>query len=196
MRKLLMLKISMFFISALLYMGCSVGPEDTTPGSCSLDCSKARIGGAEFVIKPFTGLAERSMVCKSSFPNGFTEPLSKPEVFKFTVERQIMKSTIIEGGKVKEEAQSTPVANISILPIISGALYAEATHVDNDVANNPTYSGIRTPKSEWCSDTCGTVSLEVWPLCVQKAENNVTVVVQSGSANSEPAIMSILNPEE
>lgn len=125
-----------------------------------------------------------------------TEPLSVPQMFKFTVQRSMIKSTVDSDGKVTKKEESTPVAAVSVLPIISGGLDKNSTHVDNDVENNPAYSGIRTPKSEWCSDSCGTVSLEIMPLCIQKTENSITIVLQSGSANSEPATLTVTNPSE
>jgi len=179
-----------------------VGPEKDTPGSCSLDCSKARIGGSEFLIKPFKGLATRDMVCKSLFAsNGVTEPLSKPLMFKFTVERPIILTRTGKDGKIIEEEKSTLVGNVSIFPIVEGALDVAATNLENGTISGgkvspPSVTGIVTPKSEWCSDTCGTVTLEAWPLCVREADNNITVVIQSGSGNSDAATVIITNPKE
>jgi hypothetical protein len=57
----------------------------------------------------------------------------------------------------------------------------------NDVVVDPyNHSGIVTPKSEWCSDACGIMTVDVWPVCVRGQSNSIAVSLRSGSVMSEP----------
>lgn len=107
------------------------------------------------------------------------------------------------GGTSTVETGWTPVPNISFDVVQSGGgLNPCGTDPENGVPNDacdteagglktgvefsqasvnpPDYGGIVTPKSEWCSDTCGIMTINVWPVCYRGSVNPIALQVRSG----------------
>jgi len=193
----LALRSAIVFLMALAAATCSKAPEDGLPGSCSIDCSKAVIGSSTYKIVRLS--ADQEIECTGGFASGIAaRALSGPVTVHFKVEEEV------NLGPGRTEKRSVPY--ISVDPVIEGMRYPQGTHPDNATVTTVSegvytvdpyrYAGVVTRKSEWCSDSCGVVTLEVYPVCVKGATNNVSVSVRSGAAMSEPATYKITNGDE
>jgi hypothetical protein len=157
--------------------GCGVRPEGRG-GQCELSCSKAVIGSNRLKIKPINDGAV-TVQCAGTFTD--TKPLDGPILVQFVA------YDVVGTDSRTGEPRMVPVSNISIEPLVTGLMDYEATNAELREGNSSSafrYSGIVTKSSEWCSDACGVVSLEVQPLCVSGATNEVSVQVHSGSLHS------------
>jgi hypothetical protein len=198
-------------LCVLFYLsGCAVSPEN--PGQCALNCSKSVILGSDptFQIKLI------SAVPKFTCATGLTQEVdfNGPVMAQFVV---LDRDAAPAGGDMVGAGtgyNGTPVPNISINPLVLGIVSIPRTHPENvqiyqagqtlpdgTVATGQTYYpyrylGISTPKSNWCSDSCGVVTMEFVPVCpVAGATNNVSMQVSSGSVTSEVANFEIYTPE-
>ena len=125
------------------------------------------------------------------------------------------------GGDDSEAASSVeagwiPVGNISFDVVTSGGtLNPCGTNSENGTVNDAcnaetgglaadrnfseasvtpyTYAGVVTPKSEWCSDSCGIMSVDIWPVCVKGGLNKVNLSVRSGGVFSNSVSIEITN---
>lgn len=166
-----MKKRGFIFGLMLLQVSCSVEPTD--PGLCELNCSKAYIGPIEAEIE--TVHVTQDVVCAAaSALTAFNDPI----LFQFRVSELVQ----LESGQ-----QRVPLRNVSIEPIVFGLRSEEPQHnpnveeIEAGVFSPARYKGIVTPSSNWCSDACGVVSLEIVPLCPAQGESNgVSVLVHSG----------------
>lgn len=171
-------------IAMILMGGCSFKPED--PGLCRLSCSNAIIASSspEYQIKLAT--AEPKIYCSQA-----DAALSGPVMMQFVVS---------EVQKEGEFESRRPVPAISFEPIIQGAVATNVYNDENvslDEDGNLTpyrYLGISTPKSNWCSDTCGVMTIEVVPVCPGIGiTSEVSVQMHSGALYSEPGVVSVEN---
>lgn len=205
-RSLLQLLVFSFLVSTLYF--CSAEPEADRPGSCKLDCGSAKIAGSEFKITPLTQVGD--VECGIVADGAYSE-VSKPVLTKFLVTAPRIKAVpkpIASSDDTGDdnvlptdfEDTEAPVGGVSFQPIVYGALSPGKTNAENAdvsagsgdvdpllnfVVTPAQFSGIVTPKSEWCSDTCGVMSLEIWPLCIGgDSSNNVRVFLMSGGASS------------
>lgn len=74
-------------------------------------------------------------------------------------------------------------AGIGFEPVLYGAMAVEKSndeYKDGAGASPFRFAGIVTPSSEWCSDSCGVISYEFWPTCINEGTNliNAGVAVQ------------------
>jgi len=160
---------------SLVLVECSTKP--ATEGQCSLDCSQAIIGSTEFKIKS-TGMTP-SFKCAA--PGDFGTPVT----LQFRVIREIKLS--------ESKTAERTVPYISVAPNVIGVMTNAGVPAENLEADSSgrAYNGIITPRSQWCSDSCGVITIAVKPVCLAKVDNPVSVQVQSGGLFSEIAKIDI-----
>jgi hypothetical protein len=164
-------------LAVFIVGGCGVKPEGRG-GQCELKCSKAVIGSNRLRIKPIND-GTVTVQCAGEFTE--TKPLDGPILVQFVAYDEVGKD--YRTG----EPRRVPVSNISIEPLVTGLMDGEATNAELREGSSSAayrYSGIVTSSDEWCSDACGVISLEVQPVCVSGATNEVSVQIHSGSLYS------------
>ena len=194
-----MYKILFMVLCGLLFNTCSVSPEEN-PGLCSLTCDSAKIVGNDPGYKITPKTEDITYLCSASSAG---QPLN-PTLLYFLVSKDISAeeqteteaedgTTTTTEGTVYE--QPSPYASIE--PIVNGLTSDE----ESDNPNSPTvdgvrvpirYKGIATPSSDWCSDSCGVVGLEVAFTCPSAGESQEnTVSIHSGALFSEPITITV-----
>ena len=121
-----------------------------------------------------------------------------------------------DAGSSTVESGWAPVGNVSFDVVTSGGtLNPCGTNAENGTVNSAcnsetgglasgsnfrdasvtphTHAGIVTPKSEWCSDSCGIMSIDIWPVCVRGGLNRVSLSVRSGGIFSNTVQIDISN---
>lgn len=175
-----MLRISRRLVYIFFILSsCSAESED--PGLCNISCSGSIIGPVEAEIE-LMGQSS-GVTCQASEAG---TALSSPLTFFF----RVVEKVDFEGVE-----QLLPKPSVSIDPIVNGLMSSEAIHNPNvvlDQASNAyspaRYQGIITPQSNWCSDSCGVVTMEVYPICPPAGETStVDVQIHTGSLFSESA---------
>lgn len=150
---------------------------------CALKCGGAIIGpnDPEFAIEPITAGAKLQCKKGSSDDAGTV-------VVRFRVVEKI------DNGEDESKWARRPVPSISIDPLVSGIL---GDHLPEG-SDEARYKGVTTPIENWCSDSCGVVSLDVVPKCIPDAgaQNKVTVQVSSGALFSEPVEILVETPAD
>ena len=154
MKRILLLVISICLST------CSTKPSD--PGLCPLSCGSAAIGPIEANMEL---MAQSSGVTCDASQAG--QPLSNPLTFYFRV------AETIESNGVES---ILPKPSVSIEPIVNGAMSGATADnpnvtIENGVYTPARYKGILTPKDNWCSDSCGVVTMEVVPICPPAGES-------------------------
>lgn len=199
-----MKRLLAILMAALSVTTCSVSPEET-PGLCSLSCGSAKITAADPNFKILSNTSDLSYTCSASQAN----QALNPSLIYFTIVQAI--SPLQNNGDnaggdgategSSGEAYNQPVPSASIEPIVNGLLSDE----ESDNVNSPLvdgvrvpirYQGISTPSSDWCSDSCGVVGVEVafrCPAVGESAEN--TVQIHSGALFSETVKISVSTQE-
>lgn len=172
-------------VIAVFWGGCSFKPED--PGLCRLTCQNSIIASAssEFEIKLATGSPK--IYCDAAGAD-----LAIPVMLQFVISEK----NNVSADKVEKR----PVPNISFDPLVAGAVAPDVYNNENvtkDAEGKLTpahYLGITTPKSNWCSDSCGVMTLEIVPVCPQPSiTSEISVQLHSGALYSDPAQISIQN---
>ena len=178
-----------------MFTTCSVSPEET-PGLCSLSCGSAKIGGSDPTMKIVANSpVTQSFTCNAGSAN---QPIN-PTLIYFTVAKSIeeVRNDGAADNPVEATTYNQPVPFVSIEPVVNGLLSDE----DSDNPNAPRvdgvrrpirYQGVATPASDWCSDSCGVVGVEVAFRCPGVGETQVnTVQVHSGALFSEPVSITV-----
>lgn len=152
------------FFCFLSLNGCSKKPDDA--GFCSLNCRNAIIGSSDAVFSISSLDPEQVIQCETE--GNFSRPVQA----KFAINENLGDDEVV---------LNRPVPYISIVPNVFGVL------ADIDDPNPELiYRGILTPKSNWCSDTCGVVTVEILPYCPKTGTSNKIVVsVHSGPLASK-----------
>lgn len=194
----------------LAALGCSAEPDEVQPGSCQLSCSQPRVAAGEFEIVPLVPEGEEaiSVVCEAPFVtnNAAILPVEGPVQVKYQVyellpsfgKRPIdpredpVESGGGAGGAEGEAAppqalmERVPRSGISFEPMTWGGLAVDKTnpeHQNGDgTVSSYKYRGVVTPRSEWCSDSCGVMTYEFWPVCVAGKENAISASISAGAA--------------
>jgi len=171
---------------------CSAQPEGGNGGACKLSCSGSRIGGAEFKIVALQQAI--TLACVGDFSTKSEVALGSPITVRYKIYQDVVPTfsspAAAAGGATTGPANTNPstipAAGIGFEPVIYGSMALDKTVADfkgSDGNVNPAkYGGIVTPPSEWCSDSCGVMTFEVWPNCV-KGGQKVTTSVLSGSVS-------------
>lgn len=168
------------FIALCFQAACSYQPDD--PGQCKLVCSNAVIAGND---EKGDGLQVMKILNKGALPATTCEAAAAGmAVGTYRSVFVVGEALLDQTGK---EVGFRPTPYISIEPLLVGG----RANVQNG-ETNPAYQGIMTPRSNWCSDSCGVVSLDTVPTCPPPGMNTeYSVKVHSGALFSEPANYSI-----
>ena len=97
------------------------------------------------------------------------------------------------GGGVGRPLQAeVPKAGIGFEPFVYGQVAVEKSvqgYNPTDKSVTPfKYAGVVTPSNEWCTDTCGVATVEVWPLCVRGASNSVKAGIFMEGVSNIPSV--------
>ncbi len=190
--------------TAAVLAGCSADPESDSLGSCSLSCSGARVGSADFTVRPLFQETSIDIACVADFVAAKSRlvPLNGPVLVKYQV---VSNTSIFTGGGIpgkgsgsgsgatltEAETREIPRSGIGFEPYVAGILDIGKTnpeHLNKNGTVTPfKFGGIVTPSTEWCSDSCGVITYEVWPDCVEGVTNKVVAGVIVGGAKPPPS---------
>ncbi len=163
-----------------LVLGCSYKPED--PGLCKLNCSSAIIGSNDVPLSLKLQSATNSVTCSAAAAG---QVISDPFFAQFLVAE-----AFDAGGDTPGQR---PVPFISVEPIVNGLRSDLPEHnVNVDINGNiftpARYKGIITPKDNWCSDTCGVVTIEIAAVCPPAGSSSeISIQMHSGALYSDIA---------
>ena len=175
---------------------CSAQPEGGTGGACKLSCSGSRIGGAEFKIVALQPAVTLS--CIGDFSAKSEVALGSPITVRYKIYQDVVSTfsspAAAAGGAASGPANTNPLtipaSGIGFEPVVYGSMALDKTVADfkgSDGNVNPAkYGGIVTPPSEWCSDSCGVMTFDVWPNCVKGGQNVTTSVLSGGVSKDVP----------
>jgi hypothetical protein len=97
------------------------------------------------------------------------------------------------GGEVGGALQAeVPKAGIGFEPFVYGQVAVEKSvqgYNPTDKSVTPfKYAGVVTPPTEWCTDTCGVATVEVWPLCIRGSSNSVKAGIFMEGVSKIPSV--------
>lgn len=151
-----------------LSMASCRGQEDENFGWCRLSCSSTTLAGSDFVLGAHKEPA--GYQCRSaSGPAGFMSA-----AWKISASDDVPRSAIAFNAELG-----------GVVP------YTEGDPAENSSA---WHQGIKTPQSEWCSDSCGIARVLFRAECIDETQTG-TIFIESGSVSSSFSI-SITAPEE
>ena len=173
----------LLFLSSLL-VSCAADPDSSLggyPGVCSLNCAGAKIASNDMRVRFL--VKDIKFTCGPPLTAGSLFPVSVP--IRFIVEKprgsSPAESLIRNSNKPStgDEAPDvwTPVGGISFYPLGYGE--GKPYSAKEQAAARGRWSGIITPSSNWCTDTCGVGSVEIVPACA-----NYTLGIFSGGATA------------
>jgi len=163
-----------------LALGCSYKPED--PGLCKLNCSSAIIGSNDVPLSLTLKSSTNAVTCSA---NAAGQVINDPFFAQFLVAE-----AFDVGGDVPGQR---PVPFISVEPIVNGLRSDLPEHnpnveINGDIFTPARYKGIITPKDNWCSDTCGVITVEVAAVCPPAgASSDISIQMHSGALYSDIA---------
>jgi hypothetical protein len=202
----------MSFGVAAQLSSCRGEVDKNEPGSCPLQCSDPVIAGANYRIRPMGTL--QSITCIGDFNGSVPLEGPQIFKFVVEAPRRVGAYNAGQGGAApaaepaglngpefgiaNTSLQETylPVNNVSVQPIVLGPVYGYGTNdenatVERDEASKQAtkvtpykFAGVVTPKSQWCSDSCGVITMEVHFQCLSGASADAAVAIQSGSVSS------------
>jgi hypothetical protein len=161
-------------------LGCSYKPED--PGLCKLNCSSAIIGSNDVPLSMKLQSATNSVTCSAAAAG---QVINDPFFAQFLVAE-----AFDAGGDTPGQR---PVPFISIEPIVNGLRSDLPEHnpnveINGNIFTPARYKGIITPKDNWCSDTCGVVTVEVAAVCPPPGSSSeISIQMHSGALYSDIA---------
>lgn len=189
-----MIRFFVTLILAISFTTCSVSPADT-PGLCTLSCESAKIVGNDPTYKIISNSNDLVYTCSANQAN----QALNPTLVYFTIVNTIDQVNI--DGTVGENPYNQPVPFGSIEPVVNGLMSDE----ESDNVNAPLidgvrvpirYQGVATPQSDWCSDSCGVVGVEVAFRCPAAGESSEnTLQIHSGALFSETVSISVTTDE-
>ncbi len=172
------MRVASLLLIGLMAAQCSY--ESAEPGLCKLNCSKSIITGSDSVFAIKKKSLDQTVTCAADAAG---QDLAEPFVAQFVIGEAF--PGLPKGTETPQEFR--PVPYISFEPIVNGlrsedpARSPNVTQVGN-VFTPARYKGIVTPKDNWCTDTCGVATVEVFGRCPgQGAESAVTIQIHSGS---------------
>ena len=187
-------------LASFIGLACSSATEVEQPGTCSLSCNVPKAGSVEMKIEPLLGTNEVALACSADFTNNKFVPVGGPIQVKYKIYQEVEGPQVDDANKGGDNqgAQNggrttVPVSGIGFEPVVYGSMAVEKTNEEHRPGggNEVTpfkYAGIVTPKAEWCSDSCGVITYEVWPNCAQGKSNKITAGVAAGAASIEETI--------
>lgn len=143
---------------------CAKKPDD--PGQCKLSCDQAIIASNDVAFAIRATATNLTLQCTT--PGNFNRPIDATFL-------------VSQDTGTPEAPRRTPVPFASVNPIVYGDLAPVGD--PNPEAN---YQGILTPKSDWCSDSCGVVTMQLLPVCPPTGVSaQVVVALGSGPLQSD-----------
>jgi hypothetical protein len=193
---------TVIFILALVG-SCSAETDPDQPGTCNLSCKSPKVGGVNYTIAP---LATAGIEYTCTGNKGEVREFGGPVQIRYRVYEErtpfppLKAQSVGEAGPADaqadpqagqggqgtapvEEAVQIPRGGIGFEPWIFGSASGNRTnpeHVDGQTITPYKFAGVVTPKEEWCSDSCGVMTYEVWPLCFVGYEVGLTAGIASG----------------
>ncbi len=184
------LRLGILIFGLMQLSSCSAKPENSPSGACTLSCGNARVAAAEFTVK-------RMNTSPIAIKCTVGQPLSAPLTIRYRVSQTTgdnFKGTVANananagaaGGQavptpVGGDVSDIPVASVGFDPVVYGDMAFSKTAGEfknsNNEVNPVRYAGVVTPPGEWCSDSCGVMTFEVWPNCLESAEVKAAVQV-------------------
>ncbi|MEZ4742696.1 MAG: hypothetical protein R3B45_09645 [Bdellovibrionota bacterium] len=190
-----------FFI--LLLFSCSAEVDEENPGICDIRCDGASLGSASDmrfrILSPIEDIA-----CIGNLAAGSIAEISTPVTIRMIAERprKLIYNSPFGDNASSDYSAWQSVGGISFQPVISGIMSPNRYNDENvtvaeDGAITPAeYVGITTPKSEWCTDTCGVATIQIWPACAGGgASIPVSIQLQSGSLSSDAMSFTVTHQE-
>lgn len=179
--------VALILLITKLTSSCSVKPEK--PGLCALKCGGAIIAPRDpgFSITPLS--QPGTLKCSAAGDFGVVQ-------VQFLIAEKTGDSAaapdptagVGAGLMLADTVRETTVPSISFEPVIYGAMSPNTKPEDNDETR---FQGVVTPAANWCSDSCGVMSLELVPTCVPDETNEVSIQAHSGALYSDPVKMSV-----
>lgn len=186
----------------LFLVSCAGRPSASMPGLCTLNCKQQAYVSPSDKILPLTkDSQEVDIACDGKFDAQGMLSMAGP----ITVQFKIVSPAESSSENEHPRSWEMPRAGATFEPSVSGSVDSEKTDVENvtessDENGNVTrtpyrYFGIVTPKSQWCTDTCGVGTVEVWPMCIKGKENAILVNVHSGVLSMDSPMKFVLKNE-
>ena len=167
------MKLIIFLAGLRLLFMCSA--QTSALNQCQMDCSSAHIPGQELIIKNLTG---QDTVLGCINPGQYT--VTNPITLTFGFYYPTLDSTTGSTAGATTTTKRTPVGGVKFIPtIVGGPLGPDRTNAE--FLNNPKYTGVATPSSEWCSDSCGIAQIDVSALCMG-VDSTATIGLRAGAA--------------
>lgn len=170
---------------------CAANTEPDSPGSCALSCAQTRAAASEFEVRPLLSAAGEDvkfdMACKVATGQNVAEgPGPVRVLFKVYQKKQAFAGRAGNDDQLAADDEQSK-AGIGFEPMLYGGMATDRTHPEHYDAATKTvtpfkFNGIVTPKAEWCSDSCGIISYEFWPVCLSGQENKIIAGVQAAAA--------------
>jgi len=193
-------------MTCLTLAACSAQTESDSKGTCTLNCSQHYTAAGEFEVVPLIadGAEDINLACEADFAGQKKDilPTNLPVQVRFLVYEKIPPfgqgqdtSTTGDaaggttGGTTGGDQTATPLmtrvprAGIGFEPWVNGLPAVEKTNpefYDGKNVSPAKYAGVVTPSAEWCTDSCGVATYEVWPDCKQAS----SLTLQAGVAVS------------
>lgn len=147
------------------FLACGMVEDDDITGRCSLSCGNAKIlPPGEFTVENHHKDEVGAITCA---PGGGNLVIPDPYVFDFRVTQ---KSTL-PGGKEEDDggegSSSSTVVGITGAKfniMAQGQLFAKEKDQNKFPITSPS-TGILTPSNQWCTDSCGILSVAVYLKC-------------------------------
>lgn len=186
-------------------MACAVDSDSQMRGSCKLSCSAPKVAAGEYEIVPLAAEdnTEVELFCSAAFKteNKKILPYNKPLQVKYYIYelvpafgKQSVDPREDPPGQAANNANTVPPlvervpkSGIGFEPLLFGAMATENTNSSllnqgRDTVSSGKFDGVVTPPEEWCSDTCGIMTYEFWPVCIEGADNQVVASLAAGGA--------------
>lgn len=190
------MRITSLLILGLLLSHCSYEPAE--PGLCKLNCGKAIVGGNDTAFRIQKKSLDQDVVCPAAAAG---QDIEDPFIAQFVVGEAF--KDVRQGEEVEE---IRPVPNISFEAIVNGLRSEDPARSPNVTQTNGVfaparYKGIATPLSNWCSDTCGVATVEVFGRCPGPGgTTELSIQIHSGALypddqNTAKFNVSTLEPE-
>ncbi len=192
------------FFAMVLLEACLAG-KPATPGLCTVNCRNAVFSSPYARIAPLDGAEDYTLACKAAFSKDVTSiSMARAITIRFKITEPPPKgATHQDWDEPRPGITFEPVVNGILDPDRSSAENVSLVETEKDDGTKTTeyfpsrYIGIVTPKSQWCTDSCGVGNIEVWPMCVQGIENQITFSAHSGATSMEtPMKFTVANDDE
>jgi hypothetical protein len=175
-------------IAAVLFMtglAACAGNADPDSNSCKLSCSNARPADIGFSVQLMS--LNEEWTCK--LKEGTAINMPKPVRARY----RIVDKRVPNVGSDDESPGTIgqPRSGIIFQPLVSGIVNDAKSNPENvtlttdadgiTTVDRAEWGGVATPKSEWCTDSCGVATIDVWPVCIGGITNTVTVDIAAGA---------------